>query len=136
MPALVSLLDRCLARLQPDELYLPYPSIHQDHVAGYEAGMRSARLSMHAEHWFPPRVLVYDVSAYDLELHPTGLRWNTFEELTPDQALAKAEAIACYSSQMVEGPHPVNGIMTTAAALGGSRRVAFAEQYSLIRWVR
>ena len=41
------------SRTKPDEVYLPFPSLHQDHIAVYEAGMRSGRLSMSPDHWVP-----------------------------------------------------------------------------------
>ena len=54
MRGLVGALDEVLAEWQPSELYLPFPSLHQDHIAAYEAGMRAARLSMTEGHWFTP----------------------------------------------------------------------------------
>ena len=56
--------------IQPQEMYLPYPDLHQDHIATYEAGMRTARASMKKDHWYVPSVFVYDVAAYTLELRP------------------------------------------------------------------
>ncbi|HEU4511965.1 MAG TPA: PIG-L deacetylase family protein [Nocardioidaceae bacterium] len=136
MRELVGQLDWVLNVCRPEELYLPYPSVHQDHVATYEAGMRSARLSMNSSHWFPPSVLVYDVAAYDVELYPTDLRWNVFESLNETQVDKKVEAVAAYASQQVEGPHPLNGVKEAAHALGSARQVAWAEHYALVRAVR
>jgi LmbE family N-acetylglucosaminyl deacetylase len=135
MRKLVGMLDDLLNRLQPAELYLPYPASHQDHIAAYEAGVRSARLSMGSRHWYPPVVRVYDICAYDVNLYQTGLQWNSFLSLTSEQIDKKVQALEMYSSQAVEGFHPVNGIKTIAAALGASRQISYAEQYSLIREV-
>ena len=136
MRGLVRQLDRAIGNYRPDELYLPFPSMHQDHIAVYEAGMRSARLSMNEHHHYPPSVLVYDVAAYDLELYPSDLRWNVFESLTQEQAELKAKAVLAYGSQQVRGPHPLSGIVESARMLGASRRLAFAEQFCLVREVR
>lgn len=136
MRALVGGLDDVLNTCRPDELYLPYPSMHQDHVATYEAGMRSARLSMSTRHWYPPTVMVYDVTAYDLQLYPTDLRWNVFESLDEPQVDKKVAAVEAYESQQVDGPHPLNGIKQSAHALGAARQVGWAEQYALVRAVR
>jgi LmbE family N-acetylglucosaminyl deacetylase len=136
MQAMVDAIDKQCYLDEPDELYIPYPSMHQDHVAAYEAGMRAARLSMNEDHWYPPSVLVYDVPAYDLQLYPTDLRWNVFEELTEAEVQAKVAAMACYKSQQPAGAHPVNGVRDQAAAIGHPRRVAYAEQYALVRQVR
>lgn len=128
-------LDNLLLAMKPDELYLPYPSSHQDHIAAYEAGIRAARLSMGSKHWYPPTVKVYDVAVYSDNLYQTGLTWNTFLSLDEAEVDKKVRALEMYSSQSVEGPHPANTIKGTAAALGAARRVDFAEQFSLVREV-
>jgi len=136
MHNLVGVLDEILAQWQPRELYLPFPSLHQDHVATYEAGMRAARLSMTEGHHFTPSVYVYDVAVYDTALYPSDLRWNVFESLTEDQIDRKVEALEAYSSQAVTGPHPVNSIKQMAHAIGAARQLAWAEQFALVRGVR
>jgi LmbE family N-acetylglucosaminyl deacetylase len=136
MHGLVGMLDGVLSEWQPDELYLPFPSLHQDHIAAYESGMRAARLSMTEGHHFTPSVYVYDVAVYDAQLYPSDLRWNVFEALDEDQIDRKVEALEAYSSQAVTGPHPVNSIKQMAHAIGAARQVAWAEQYALVRGVR
>jgi LmbE family N-acetylglucosaminyl deacetylase len=136
MAHLVGKLDVLLAQVRPDEIYLPYPSMHQDHISGYEAGIRASRLSMSEGHWFTPSVLVYDVAAYDVDLYPTDLKWNTFETLTEAQIDAKAEAITQYASQQVLTPHPSNSIKQQAETTGASRQVPWAEPYAMVRAVR
>jgi len=135
---LVARFDALLVDHQPDELYLPWPGVHQDHVAVYEAGMRAARLSMSSAHWCPPRVLVYDIPVYDLELYPTGLRWNVFESLTKEQVTAKSRAVASYQSQVVPSPYFALGkeVLEAARALGAQHGVLYAERYALVRDVR
>lgn len=136
MPELVGRLDAVMAQYRPDEVYVPSPSLHQDHIATYEAGMRSARISMTAGHWYPPAVFVYDISVYDLDLYPRDLRWNVFEELTEQQADAKAAACLAYQSEVPSDLHPITAVKQLAAATGRTRLVAFAEQYALVRQVR
>ena len=136
MPELIAALDRLMADLRPDEVYLPYPSLHQDHIATYEAGMRACRISMSDEHWVPSTVLVYDIAVYDLNLYPTDLRWNVFESLTEEQADLKAAACAAYVSESPRGPHPMNSIKELASSVGQVRMVAFAEQYAMVRHIR
>lgn len=136
MPELVGALDAILTELQPDELYLPFPSLHQDHIATYEAGMRSCRISMTPGHWSPPSVLIYDIAVYDINLYPSDLRWNVFEALTEDQVDAKAAACAAYASENPGGAHPMSSIKQIAASLGHVRLVDYAEQYALVRQVR
>lgn len=136
MAALVSRLDDVMIDVRPDEVYLPFPSLHQDHIAVYEAGMRSARLSMSPSHWVPNSVLVYDIAVYDVNLYPSDLRWNVFESLTEAQADLKAAACATYVSENPGGAHPMNSIKEIAATVGHMRKVDFAEQYALVRQVR
>ena len=136
MTELVGKLDDVMADVRPDEVYLPFPSLHQDHIGVYEAGMRSARLSMSPGHWVPNSVLVYDIAVYDVSLYPSDLRWNVFEALTEEQADLKATACAAYASENPGGAHPMNSIKEIAATVGHMRKVPFAEQYALVRQVR
>jgi len=136
MHSLVGILDHVVSDLCPDELYLPFPSMHQDHIAAYEAGIRAGRLSMSEGHWFTPCLYVYDVAAYDVTLYPTNLEWNVFEALGEDTIDKKVEALGAYASQAVTGPHPVNSIKQQAAVIGHARQVDWAEPYSLVRGVR
>jgi LmbE family N-acetylglucosaminyl deacetylase len=136
MRGLVSMLDHVLSEWRPRELYLPFPSLHQDHIAAYEAGMRTSRLSMTEGHWFIPSVFVYDVAVYDTTLYPNDLKWNVFESLAEEHIDRKVEALEAYSSQAVTGPHPVNSVKQMAHVIGNARQVAWAEQFALIRGVR
>jgi LmbE family N-acetylglucosaminyl deacetylase len=136
MTALVTALDALLVELRPDEIYLPFPSLHQDHIAVYEAGMRACRISMSPDHWVPGSVFVYDISVYDLNLYPSDLRWNVFESLTDEQADLKAAACAAYETERPGGPHPMTSIKQHLASVGNVRLVEYAEQYALVRQVR
>ncbi len=136
MTSLVADLDDALARLRPDEIYLPFPSLHQDHIAVYEAGMRACRISMSPDHWLPAGVYVYDIAVYDVNLYPSDLRWNVFESLTEEQADLKVAACEAYETEHPAGPHPMSSIKQHLAAVGHVRKVAYAEQYALVKKVR
>jgi LmbE family N-acetylglucosaminyl deacetylase len=139
MHDLVAQLDDALAEWKPLELYLPFPSMHQDHIAAYESGIRSARLSMRGDHWFPPRILVYDVAVYDIVMYPTELRWNVFEALTEEQIERKCDALAAYSSQQPpigSLDHPCKRVRVMAQSIGAPRLLPFAEQFAAVREVR
>jgi LmbE family N-acetylglucosaminyl deacetylase len=133
---LVSALDEVIADVKAQEVYLPYPGVHQDHIAVYEASMRALRLSMSDDHWYPRAAFVYDVPVYDQDLYPTHWRWNVFEALLDQHVEAKAAAVAAYESQAPAGSHPATGVREQADAIGRARGVAWAEQYSLVRQVR
>ena len=136
MTRLVTALDDLFVELRPDEVYLPFPSLHQDHIAVYEAGMRACRISMSPDHWVPASVLIYDIAVYDLNLYPSDLRWNVFEAITEEQADLKAAACQAYETEHPTGPHPMSSVKQHAAAVGNVRLVDFAEQYALVRQVR
>jgi N-acetylglucosamine malate deacetylase 1 len=136
MSSLVGAIDEVMAESRPDELYLPYPSLHQDHIAVYEAGMRSCRVSMSLDHWYPPSVFVYDIAVYDVNLYPSDLRWNVFEALTEEQIDKKTRACQAYQSEIPTEVHPINSVRQIAAAVGQVRLVPFAEQYALVRQIR
>jgi LmbE family N-acetylglucosaminyl deacetylase len=138
MAAMVTELDKLIRAYQPQEMYLPYPDLHQDHIAAYEAGMRSARASMKKDHWYVPNVFVYDVAAYTLELRPTGLKFDTFEDISGDPVLAKGKAMDCYVSETAPPPSPANGaaLITQAEALGAMHHRHAVEQYAAVRVLR
>lgn len=136
IPDLVGRVDDLCREHQPEELYLPFPSLHQDHIAVYEAGMRAARLSMTEGHWSAPQVFVYDVAVYDVNMYPSDLRWNVFEPLTEEQANLKARACEQYVSESPSRPHPISAIKQIAESVGKTRGLEFAEQYALVRQVR
>jgi LmbE family N-acetylglucosaminyl deacetylase len=138
MAEMVAKLDCVIRTVQPQEMYLPYPDLHQDHIATYEAGMRSARASMKRDHWYVPNVFVYDVAAYTLELRPTGLKFDTFEDISGDPVLAKGKAMDCYVSETAPPPSPANGaaLIKQAEALGSMHRRHAVEQYAAVRVLR
>ena len=138
MVEMVTSLDRLVGIIQPEEMYLPYPDLHQDHIATYEAGMRAARASMKKDHWYVPSVFVYDVAAYTLELRPTGLKFDTFEDISGDPVLVKGKAMDCYASETAPPPSPANGaaLMKQAEALGAMHHRHAVEQYAAVRVLR
>lgn len=135
---LVTQLDQLLSRIQPDELYIPYPDLHQDHIAAYEAGMRAARASMKEGHWYVPSVFVYDVSAYSHELQPTGLTYSVIEALEPEHVAKKSAAMDAYASECQPPPSANNGWATelTAQALGLTHKLHAAEHFAPVRIIR
>lgn len=135
MRALVTDLDKIIDTFCPEYLYIPRPGLHQDHIAVYEAGLRSARLGFGKPRHFVPKVMVYDISAYgDTDLFQTGLIWNHVESLTVQQINKKVQAFQAYESQQVGN---VNGHMLKdeAFVIGHQVGVAYGERYSAIRQV-
>ena len=138
MAGIVDRLDQIVRMTQPQEMYLPYPDLHQDHIATYEAGMRAARASMKKDHWYVPSVFVYDVAVYSFELRPTGLKFDTFEDISGNPVLAKGKAMDCYESETAPPPSPANGatLIKQAEALGATHHRYAVEQYAAVRVLR
>jgi LmbE family N-acetylglucosaminyl deacetylase len=133
MREVTSYLDQVMWDYQPDVLYVPFPSLHQDHIALYEAGLRSARLGFAAHHWYPPSVLAYDVSAYPVNLYQTPLTWNVFLGFDEAAMVSKEQAFAAYESQN-DASRP-STLRDEARALGGAHRLPYAERFALVREV-
>jgi LmbE family N-acetylglucosaminyl deacetylase len=138
MTDIVDRMDQIVRMTQPQEMYLPYPDLHQDHIATYEAGMRAARASMKKDHWYVPSVFVYDVAVYSFELRPTGLKFDTFEDISGNPVLAKGKALDCYKSETAPPPSPANGaaLIKQAEALGSMHHRYAVEQYAVVRVLR
>lgn len=135
---LVGAFDALLNAYRPTELYLPYPDLHQDHIAVYHAGMRAARASTSPEHWYVRGLYAYDVAVYTTELSPSGLKFDTFEDITGAGICRKAQAMDAYASVASAPPSPANGESLTiqATALGSMHRLGAVEQYATVRVVR
>ena len=130
---LVSIFDRVVESVKPDVVYVPFPSMHQDHIAVYEAGIRACRTSM-SGHWSPAAVLVYDDVAYDMQLYPTDVRWNRVEALDGAEIDAKVEAMNCYGSQLPsQEEHPALAMKDNARALGSAHGVTYGERFGVLR---
>ena len=134
MRKLITTFDRLINDARPDVLYVPFPSMHQDHMAVYEAGLRSARLGFSGRRHYVPTVLVYDVSAYTSNLYETGLKWNHYEALTEEQIDLKVKAFSEYESQQ-DGNVDSSALKDEARVLGHQHGVPFAERYAVVRQV-
>lgn len=133
--ALTTWLDTVLQEQRPDELYLPTPGVHQDHLAAYEAGMRSARKSYTGSSWFVPSVYLYDIPSYSAELYTVPYTWCRFLSLTEAEMDTKVLAVEAYQSQMVGAFNPARLAREHAEYLGARVSVKYAEQFAVVREV-
>lgn len=131
--AVTGWLDQQINRLRPEILYLPSPDAHQDHVAGYESGIRAARLSYTASTWFVPTVLLYEVPSYVTQTRTIPYPWSRFELLTPEHIEQKIAAIAQYASQSNGTFSPCDMAAAHARYLGARCGDGYAEQYAVVR---
>lgn len=132
---LVCSVDRLKNEFKPDIMYLPYPSVHQDHCAVYEAGLRSSRLSLNEGEWFIKSVLVYKEPVSQIDIYNTGLVFSVFSDISGEHIKKKMEAIACHKSQILQYPHPSSPeyLDYEARAEGGKCGVEHAEVFAPVR---
>ena len=60
----VSILDDIIQKLKPNIVFIPSPSVHQDHQFVYSIGVASCRSGTMNNHYSPPMVLLYNPSMY------------------------------------------------------------------------
>lgn len=135
MSKLVGFMDYVKNKFQPDLVYLPFPSVHQDHCAVYEAGVRMARLSLNEKEWFIPSVLVYREPVSQMDIYSPNLQFSLFNELPPEAVKRKLEAIKAHKTEILEYPHPSSPeyLDYEARAEGGKCGVEHAEVFAALR---
>jgi LmbE family N-acetylglucosaminyl deacetylase len=131
MDRLVGMLAELLIRFEPAELYLPFPSLHHDHLVAYEAGLRSTCVPAVGAVARPPlSVLLYDIAATEVADYPADVSWNVHEPLTEADVDRKVAAAIAYRSPLARG------LRRGAEAVGAASSMRLAEQYALVRATR
>lgn len=124
---IVDELAALVAQLRPTEIYVPYPSLQRDHLAAYEAGMRSMCAPTTREVWPSVSVLAYDVGADDTDDHLADVLWTTGESLSEQDVDRLAAAAVAYRSPLARR------LKRRAGEIGSSRGLPWAEQYAVVR---
>lgn len=132
---LVTAMDSCLAMFRPTTVYLPYPSLHQDHRAVFEAGTAACRVSLDPDHWWVPTVYVYGSGMAEQPLYPTGLTFNRFVDISGEPMERKRQAIRNHASQNLRLPYPSDEQFLDAEAVqvGGMAMMDAAERFAVWR---
>lgn len=135
MASLVRYMDMIKNDIKPDLVYLPFPSVHQDHCAVYEAGVRIARLSLSDDEWFIPSVLVYREPVSQIDIYNPSLQFNLYNELPSEAVKKKSEAIKAHETEILEYPHPSSPeyLDYEARTEGGRCGVEHAEVFAALR---
>ncbi|MET1037428.1 MAG: PIG-L family deacetylase [Aeromicrobium sp.] len=124
---IVTALSTLIARVRPSELYLPYPSGHEDHAVAYEAGLRSTRRPVARDAWSPVSVLVYDPHGADVTEYAADIRWGVGESLEESDIDTKVAAAVAYGSPVARG------LKRCAQDVGSARGLSWAEQFAVVR---
>jgi LmbE family N-acetylglucosaminyl deacetylase len=134
MGTMVQQLDNLMAKYQPDEVLIPLPSSHQDHVYMYQAGLAACRPNK-------SKNFINLVAAY--EYPSTG--WGPGGESSPSAGGLyvdvtpyindKFSALQCYGTQMRNGNAliSVEGVEILARLRGIESGFGYAELFRVLR---
>lgn len=124
---IVAALSALIARVRPVELYLPYPSLHRDHLVAYEAGLRATRPPAGRQDRPPVSVLLYDAGAADVADYPADIRWSVLEPLSTEDVDRSVAAAVAYRSPVA------HKLKDRARGVGLAAGLPWAEQFALLR---
>ncbi|MBR3290716.1 MAG: PIG-L family deacetylase [Bacteroidales bacterium] len=129
----VSQYDALFDSFQPDELFINYPSWHQDHKKVYDSAMAALRFRK----GFMPRFIALYEYPFILSrnINVGGGLW--YHDIS-DSLDEKIEIFSIYRSQIKQEPSPLNpeGIRQLAMVRGTECCVKYAELFYLQRMIR
>ena len=118
---------------QPDELFINYPSWHQDHKKVYDSAMAALRFR---QGFMPRFVALYEYPfILNQNINISGGLW--YHDIT-DSLDEKIEIFNLYKSQIKKAPSPLNadGIRQLAMVRGTECYVKYAELFYLQKMIR
>lgn len=130
---IVTKIDSELDFFKPDEVFINYPSTHQDHIKIYECAMAAMRLR---DGYFPKFVALYEypfILNQSIEISGGKMFFN-IEEYIDQKCNIFCD---CYSSQVRGGMSPLNrdGIVELAKLRGKQCGSKYAELFYIQRMV-
>ena len=130
---LVSALDHILDQERYDQVFIPYPSHHQDHRILYEAGFSALR-EKGTEH-YPSLIAMYEYPY--IGWTPSDFHGGKYYVNITEQLEEKLFALQAYESQLCPPPHPVSlaAVKTLAAMRGMECGRKYAELFYVIKMV-
>ena len=117
--------------IKPDELFLPYPSQHQDHEVVYKCGIAAIRMK---PGYVVPKVMLYEYPL--IGGHFDYIYGGKYYHKVDDVIEKKITLFeSCYTSQIKKFPSPINreGIRGLARIRGMECGVKYAEMFYLQR---
>ena len=125
--------DAIFDSFRPDELFINYPSWHQDHKKVYDSAMAALR---YRQGFMPPFVALYEYPfILNQNINVSGGLW--YHDIT-DSLDEKMELFKIYKSQIKQSPSPLNpeGIKQLAMVRGTQCCVKYAELFYLQKMIR
>ena len=129
----VSQFDAIFDRVQPDEVFINYPSWHQDHRKVYDSAMAALRFR---QGFMPRFVALYEYPfILNQDIYISGGLW--YHDIT-DSLDEKIAIFNLYKSQIKQAPSPLNpdGIRQLAMVRGTECCVKYAELFYLQKMIR
>lgn len=132
---LVGYIDSIKNEYQPDSLFLPFPATHQDHMAVYEAGLASARISLSESQKHIDNIFIYREPVSKTDVYNTGLNFSIYNPLEKRHIEAKKKALYCHKTEILPYPHASSPEYAEyeARTEGGVCGQEFAEVFASIR---
>ena len=132
---LIAALEREIARCRPDELFIPLPSFHTDHVVTFESCITALR--PHLNRRFPDRVFAYEYpgNCWGPQHVGDGLVYAPIEDADLG---AKLMSLAKHKSQWASEKASLygeRGVRAMAELRGAEIGVKAAERFYMLRSV-
>lgn len=126
---IISTLDKEIAALEPHEVFVNYPSNHQDYIKLYQCAVTAMRLK---EGYIPPFFALYE---YPFITSNDRLNGGMYYYNISDCIDKKIKIFEMYKSQVKTSPSPLNatGIRSLAAMRGLEAGCPFAEKFYIQR---
>lgn len=131
---IITSIDNVVDSYLPDEVFVNYPSSHQDHKKIYECTMASMRMR---EGYSPKLIALYEYPfILNLPITIGGGRW--FHDITDVLEMKTKIFQTGYKTQVKNYPSPLNedGIKTLASIRGYESGHKYAELFYVIKEVR
>lgn len=122
---IISYIDKQIRQFEPNEVFVNYPSRHQDHKKIYECAMASMRLK---EGFMPSFFALYEYPFITgVEIPNGGCMYFDITDSIED----KCNVFSLYKSQVKKSPSPLNenGIKALASIRGIESGVKYAEMF-------
>lgn len=123
---ITSRLDRIVDDFRPEEIFINYRSLHQDHIKLYECALASVRLR---EGYSPRLVALYEYPFATTQVGPIGGGFM-YHDIS-DCIEGKVALFELYATQIRETPSPLNreGVLALARIRGVECGVGYAEKF-------
>lgn len=123
---ITSRLDGIIDEFRPDEVFINYRSLHQDHIKMYDCAIASVRLR---EGYSPKLIALYEYPFAVTQIGPIGggYMYHDISDCIHD----KVKLFETYASQIRKSPSPLNrnGIEALAQIRGVECGVGYAEKF-------